>query len=60
MFICINFSFNFLGLDNVDFYNYFANELICYQPKAEINIVNGNDCVCYYRQWSLLCDCFKV
>jgi hypothetical protein len=28
MFIYINFSFDFLGLDNVYFYNYFANELI--------------------------------
>ena len=24
----VNFSFDFLGLDNVDFENYFANELI--------------------------------
>ncbi len=24
----MNFSFGFLGLDNVDFENYFANELI--------------------------------
>ena len=28
MLIYIHFSFNFLGLDNVDFENYFANELI--------------------------------
>ena len=28
MLIYINFSFGFLGLDNVDFENYFANELI--------------------------------
>jgi hypothetical protein len=26
--IYINFSFDFLALDNVYFYNYFANELI--------------------------------
>jgi hypothetical protein len=24
----MNFSFDFLGLDNIDFENYFANELI--------------------------------
>ena len=28
MFIYINFSFDFLGLDNVDYENYFANKLI--------------------------------
>ena len=28
MLIYIHFSFDFLGLDNVDFENYFANELI--------------------------------
>ncbi len=28
MLIYINFSFDFLGLDNIDFENYFANELI--------------------------------
>ncbi len=28
MLIYINFSFDFLGLDNVDFENYFANKLI--------------------------------
>ena len=28
MIICINFSFDFLCLDNVDFQNYFANKLI--------------------------------
>ena len=28
MLIYINFSFDFLGLDNVDFQNYFANKLI--------------------------------
>ncbi len=27
MLIYINFSFDFLGLDNVDFENYFANKL---------------------------------
>ena len=28
MLICINFSFDFLSLHNVDFENYFANEFI--------------------------------
>ena len=28
MLIYINFSFDFLGLDNADFENYFANKLI--------------------------------
>jgi C1A family cysteine protease len=28
MFIYMNFSFDFLGLDNVDFENYFAKKLI--------------------------------
>ena len=28
MLIYINFSFDFLGLDNVDFKNYYANKLI--------------------------------
>ena len=28
MLIYINFSFDFLGLDNIDFENYFANKLI--------------------------------
>ena len=28
MLIYINFSFDFLGLNNVDFENYFANKLI--------------------------------